>query len=136
MTELDTKNELNMGCNLSKKCTKALDTGYHLMKDISMEKRTPKSSNSSAANPGSESLKDFQDHLAKLGRKELSLVQKKLNYLCLEFDPYNDTELTDEESNIIEEYELSDYVGNPFAFTNIVLQMLDMLEAEIKSRSH
>lgn len=63
-------------------------------------------------------------------------MQKKLNFLCMEFDPYTDTELTQEEQNIIEEYELSDYIGNPFAFTNIVLQMMDILETEIKSRSH
>lgn len=101
-----------------------------------MERRTPGSSRQSGAPASPESLKDFQEHLRRLGKKELALVQKKLNYLCLEFDPYNDMELGDEESNIIEEYELSDYVGNPFAFTNILLRMLDMLEAEIKSRSH
>lgn len=100
-----------------------------------MEKRTsPNNQNSEAAMP--ESLKDFREHLTRLGKKELALVQKKLNYLCLEFDPYNDAELSPEEQNIIEEYELSDYVGNPFAFTNVVLQMMDMLETEIKSRSH
>ncbi len=64
------------------------------------------------------------------------MVQKKLNYLSLEFDPFNDEDLSVEEKNIIEEYELSPYLGSPFAFTNVVLQMLDALEGEIRSRSH
>lgn len=105
------------------------------MKDKTMEKRTSTGKQNADSN-SPESLKEFQTYVSKLGKKELALVQKKLNYLCLEFDPYNDTELTQEEQNIIEEYELSDYVGNPFAFTNVVLQMMDALENEIKSRSH
>ncbi|MCO4754492.1 MAG: hypothetical protein KC478_08410 [Bacteriovoracaceae bacterium] len=100
-----------------------------------MEKRTlSKKSNSPQEN--AELVKKFAQHVSTLGRKELELTQKKLNWLCLEFDPYSGDELSSEETNIIEEYELEYSLSNPFEFTNIVLQMLDLLETEIKSRSH
>lgn len=104
-------------------------------KNRSMEKRLS-SKNQQNNTEAPESLRAFKEFVSKLGKKELSLVQKKLNFLSLEFDPFNDEELSVEEQNIIEEYELSSYVGSPFAFTNIVLQMLDALETEIKSRQH
>lgn len=100
-----------------------------------MDKRT--SSTPAGQNKDHQaSLDEFKSYIQKVGRKELGLVQKKLNFLCLEFDPYQDDELSDEEKNIIEEFELSGLLGNPFAFTNVVLQMMDALEGEIKSRSH
>ena len=86
--------------------------------------------------PFEELLEKFKSRLAASGKKSLNLDQKRLNFLCLEFDPYNSLELSPEEKNIIEEYELEESLKNPFDFTNIVLQMMDVLEAEIKSRPY
>ncbi|MEX0798246.1 MAG: hypothetical protein WD025_02310 [Bacteriovoracaceae bacterium] len=100
-----------------------------------MDKRTLSRENNEDL-AGLELLEKFKARISKYGRKELDLVNKKLNFLCLEFDPYNDLERSQEEQNIIDEYELNDSLNNPFNFTNIILQMLDALETEIKSRSH
>jgi len=77
----------------------------------------------------------FDNYINKLGRKELDIVIKKLNFLCLNFDPY-DQEPSVEVENILNEYELEDYLANPFEFTNILLQMLDKTDNLKKSRVH
>lgn len=77
----------------------------------------------------------FDKYIIKLGRKELDIVIKKLNFLCLNFDPY-DQEPSIEVENILNEFELNDYLTNPFEFTNIVLQMLDKTDNLKKSRVH
>ncbi|MBC74931.1 MAG: hypothetical protein CME64_02860 [Halobacteriovoraceae bacterium] len=100
-----------------------------------MEKRTL-SNNADSTKDSAELVQKFKKHVSGLGKKELELTQKKLQYLCLEFDPYQSDDLSNEEENIINEYELENSLSNPFEFTNIVLQMLDALETEIKSRSH
>jgi hypothetical protein len=80
-------------------------------------------------------LHQFEEHIKSLGKKNLDLTIKKLNFLCLHFDPYA-LERTTEAENIINEYELDQFCSNPFEFTNIVLQMLDKTENLIKSREH
>jgi hypothetical protein len=80
-------------------------------------------------------LQRFEDHIKSLGRKNLDLVLKKLNFLCLDFDPYSDG-MSQEAENLIEEFELSSYCSNPFDFTNVILQMLDKVENLKKSREH
>lgn len=80
-------------------------------------------------------LQVFEEYINKLGKKELELVIKKLNYLCLDFDPYLMEKSTDVE-NTLNEFELNSFCSNPFKFTNILLQMLDKTENLIKSREH
>lgn len=83
-----------------------------------------------------ETIKNFKDELSKKSLDGLTTILKKLNYLCLNFDPYNNLHLRQEEENILNEFELKEYLNNPFHFTNIILQMLDKTESEIKARKH
>ena len=81
-------------------------------------------------------VENFKDELQKRSRQELDLCLKKLNFLCLEFDPYQCDHLKIEEENILKEFDLIETIKNPFEFTKIILQMLDNLETELKNRSH
>tara|TARA_Y100000385_G_C13022156_1_gene606683 strand:- start:21 stop:338 length:318 start_codon:yes stop_codon:yes gene_type:complete len=80
-------------------------------------------------------LQRFEEYINKLGKKNLDLVIKKLNYLCLDFDPYA-LDKSSETENILDEFELDQFCSNPFDFTNVVLQMMDVTENLIKSREH
>lgn len=80
-------------------------------------------------------LHRFEEYINKLGKKNLDLVIKKLNYLCLDFDPYALDKSTEAE-NILNEFELDQFCSNPFDFTNVVLQMMDITENLHKSREH
>jgi len=83
-----------------------------------------------------EIVENFTNELSKASQTKLNLCLKKLNYLCLEFDPYQCEHLRVEEENIIKEFELMDTIHNPFEFTKTILQMLDNVETELKKRSH
>lgn len=85
-------------------------------------------------NASNEIVENFKFETKKKSRDGLKLCLKKLNYLCLEFDPFNADELTIEEENILNEYRLRETIKNPFEFTNIILQMLDIVEAEQKNK--
>ncbi len=82
-----------------------------------------------------ELIENFQIKLENLNKEQLDLMVKKLNFLCLNYDPYQ-LDMGQEVENIINEYELSSFTSNPFEFTNILLQMLDKTENTIKSRVH
>lgn len=80
-------------------------------------------------------VQNFKNEVDNLNLPTIELVKKKLNFLCLEFDPYN---LNDEDqtlTTLIEEFELRDFLENPFTFTNIVLQLLDIVEEAIKTKT-
>lgn len=79
---------------------------------------------------------DFKNEIKKLSLKSLNLVQTKLNFLCHNYDPYDNLNITNEIENIINEYGLKEYTQNPFMFTNFLLQLLDHLEQEIKFRKN
>lgn len=81
-----------------------------------------------------EIVENFTFETQKKSLDGLKLCQKKLNFLCLEFDPFNADELTIEEENILDEYNLRETIKNPFEFTNVILQMLDIVEGEQKKR--
>ncbi len=66
--------------------------------------------------------------------EQLSMVHKKLNYLCLNFDPFVIAEPSAEEENIIEEFNLGTLLNDPFRYTNTILQMLNTIETELKQR--
>jgi hypothetical protein len=76
----------------------------------------------------------FTNELSRASSKSIGLIQKKLNFLCLELDPYNALDLSNEEENILNEFHLKDFLTNPFEFTNIVLQLLNITELELKKR--
>ena len=82
-----------------------------------------------------ENVPFFKINIQKLTKKELDLLEKKANYLCLNFDPY-DMNMSDEIKEIIKEFELEQACQNPFTFTNTVLQILDLIENEKKRRVH
>lgn len=80
-------------------------------------------------------IENFKKTLVKSQLQELIQLQKHLSWLCLNFDPYEDTDQTDAGAHqLIERYELETFLGDPFEFTNNVLQMLDSLEHEINKR--
>jgi hypothetical protein len=74
--------------------------------------------------------------MAKMKRirspRSLELHQKRLNYLALHFDPFQ-AQANQECQQIITFYELDTLLDNPFAFTNTILQMLDLLEEKRKT---
>jgi hypothetical protein len=76
---------------------------------------------------------NFENKLKEMSKNELDLVIKKLNFLCHNFDPYDDHKSTEVE-NIISEFELDEFTSNPFEFTNVLLQILDKTENNIKTR--
>lgn len=76
----------------------------------------------------------FINELRIRSLKSLSLIQKKLNFLCLEFDPYSQADMPQEVESILNEFNLMEYIENPFEFTNIILQMLNHTELELKKR--
>lgn len=77
---------------------------------------------------------EFEKKASKLGKSGLEKLIKKINFLCLSYNPYENLDLTSEESSIIEELNLSDYLDNPFNFTNYLLQMLDIVENQLKRK--
>lgn len=100
-----------------------------------MENRSKLGIPSQGVNNRQDLINRFEQHINQLGKKELDLVIKKLNFVCLNFDPY-EQEPTTEVENIMIDYELNEFMTNPFDFTNIVLQMLDKTDNLKKSREH
>ena len=84
--------------------------------------------------PTSELIENFNSEMQLMSYEQLSMVLKKLNYLCLNFDPFIVAEPTAEEENIIEEFYLSPLLNDPFRYTNTILQMLNTVETELKQR--
>ncbi|MCT4641852.1 MAG: hypothetical protein N4A33_06090 [Bacteriovoracaceae bacterium] len=78
----------------------------------------------------------FKNKLPNLEVKELNLMVKQLNYLCLNYDPYNMDDKSIEVKNILNQFKLNEFAQSPFGFTNILLQLLDKLDNEIKRRIH
>ena len=103
--------------------------------NISMENRSKLGMPSQEVNSRQDLISRFEIHINKLGMKELDLVIKKLNFVCLSFDPYGH-EPSNEVENIMLDYELNEFTTNPFDFTNILLQMLDKTDNLKKSRAH
>lgn len=67
-------------------------------------------------------------------KKALNLMVKKLNFLCHEFDPFDALNTNNEIDNIIDEFHLREYLGNPFEFTRHLLKLLDDVEQKIKEK--
>jgi hypothetical protein len=79
-------------------------------------------------------INNFKNEMNSKSRDGLEMALKRINYLCDNVDPYNSLDLAIEEENIINLYELKGFLSNPFDFTNIILQMIDVVEAQLKSK--
>lgn len=79
---------------------------------------------------------NFEKKVSKLGKKNLENLMKKLNFLCLNFNPYDNQDKPTEVDTIIQELNLSDSLQNPFNFTNALLQMIDIVEQNLKRKIH
>lgn len=81
------------------------------------------------------SFESFQTELEGLDVADLYHRLDKLNIICSHFDPFIPV-VDDEIIPLISEFNLSHLTHNPFQFTNTLLRILSMLEAEIKKRLH
>jgi hypothetical protein len=86
-------------------------------------------STESALNP----VENFIATLGSLSTKELKTTEMKLKYLCDNFNPF-DQYISNETENILNEFSLMNFTKNPYEFTNILLQLIDKLENQIKSK--
>ncbi len=78
----------------------------------------------------------FENEIKDYDITGLKLVMQKLNFLSFEVDPYDISQLKTEEKNILEEFKLSQFMENPFDYTNIILRMIDLVENEINKNYH
>ena len=79
-------------------------------------------------------LENFTKEMSHKTFEEVLLIHKKLNFLCLEFDPYIQDEISSEVDSLLEDFKLKDYTSDPFGYTNRVLRMLDIVENQTKKR--
>lgn len=61
---------------------------------------------------------------------EVELLMKKLQFLGLNYDPFNQ-DISVECSQIVENLGLSDHLKNPYLATNILLRLLDKTEEKL-----
>lgn len=61
---------------------------------------------------------------------ELDMLMKKLQYLGLHFDPF-DQEVTSECQEILKQLDLAEQFQNPYQATNMLLRLLDLTEERI-----
>ena len=79
-------------------------------------------------------INNFKSEMNSKSRDGLEMALKRINYLCDNVDPYNSLDLSIEEENVINMYDLKDFLSNPFDFTNIILQMIDVVESKLKAK--
>jgi hypothetical protein len=63
---------------------------------------------------------------------EAELLMKKLQYLGLNFDPFQ-TEMAEECRQIMDQLGLSEHMKNPYLATNVLLRLLDKTEERLNS---
>lgn len=86
------------------------------------------------ARPSHETfLVSFEKKLVSLDDVvEVELLYKKLQYLGLNFDPF-ETNVEHECDQIMKQLELTDHMNNPYTATNILLRLLDKTEERLKN---
>jgi hypothetical protein len=77
-------------------------------------------------------VENFGYDLENMLLSELEVLIKDLNYLCLEFDPFN-PQFTEKTKRLIQRFNLEDALENPFTFSNSILRVLDRVENRIKA---
>lgn len=63
---------------------------------------------------------------------ELELLMKKLQFLGVNFDPFQN-EHGNECKQVLEELDLSEHLNNPYHATNLILRLLDITEERINN---
>ena len=63
---------------------------------------------------------------------ELELLMKKLQFLGMNFDPFQ-SEHGNESEQILEQLDLSKHLINPYLATNILLRLLDITEERLNN---
>jgi len=79
-------------------------------------------------------VKEQIDLLENASFKELNFKVKKLNFLCLNFDPFDFDTKEQEVKNILNEFKLEQYSNDPYLFTKVVLQLIDATENILNRR--
>lgn len=80
-------------------------------------------------------LSEIHKHNFFESEKEgLELTIKKLQFLCNDYDPYQPDSISNESLNIVKEFDLEEYLPNPFVFTNHLLQILDKYQTQLSER--
>jgi hypothetical protein len=78
-------------------------------------------------------LISFENKLLSMTEvSEVELLFKKLQFLGLNFDPFQ-TEIKNECVQILEQLKLTEEIKNPYLATNILLRLLDLTEEKLKS---
>ena len=78
----------------------------------------------------------FKNEMALLPLEELSERYEKLSSICKDYDPFAGTKLSPTQEKFLSEINLIESLSNPFTFTNQALQVLDILEKELKKRAN
>lgn len=83
--------------------------------------------------PNSQDFREsFKHALSTLhDYSSVDLIFKKLNFLGLHFDPFQEATIP-EVRQIIEQMNLEIHLSNPYQATNLLLQLLDDTEERIK----
>lgn len=81
-------------------------------------------------------VENFKNEISSMNHGQLNQTLKQLNFLALNLDPYNTSDLSSEEIHIIKHFDLKGLLHNPFEFTNKLLQLIDLTQEEAKKRIH
>lgn len=85
-------------------------------------------------------LKKFQDKVSKMSnREEVLLLQQKLKYLGLHYNPFSPHQETPEQNEchqIMTQLELLNFSHNPFEVTNLLLRLIDLLQEKLNHLHH
>lgn len=77
-------------------------------------------------------VRKFEQQLLAASLAEVELTMKKLKFLGLHFDPFNQ-ETSLECQQIMDNLELTQHLKNPYQATNILLRLLDKTEERLNS---
>ena len=77
----------------------------------------------------------FSNEIEKLETATITARMEALSDICKEYDPFAGTKLTEDQESFLREINMFESLSNPFTFTNHALQVLDLLERELKKRS-
>lgn len=81
-------------------------------------------------------VEKFKSEIRTSNLKKLNTIKKKLDFLCLNIDPFQMQDQQDEVNNLLEEFSIKEVLKDPFQITNTLLQLLDLTEDELKKRIH
>ena len=71
--------------------------------------------------------------IAKKNNQILKKIEN-LQYLCRNFDPYQNEKVNRKTKKLLKEFNLTEYADNPFTITNQLLLLLDQAETELHNQ--